>query len=492
MYGRNYGNNNQNSLDEIITGDKTFTGLTDFSDGEIVLPIQTPVNAVAASESMTVVARPASYVKNIFASLTTALVGDNNDIKFTSKTLGTGGNAIEIKYVDPGTEGALAIGVVGTVITITLANSAVPAITTIASEIKTLIEATPAAHALVGITYPVGNDGSGIVTALAQTPLSGGITEVRNYRTVGAKNYTFATTTTGDNPTADYPTDVRVDSAAGEADMTVIAEALRTAVDTDPLWNVTRLGATVYIKALVRGEGAVEDGTGNFAPFENHCATPANVTPLGTTTLMSGGVNGTPGYQGQKMTDGKNEYICSTDDYTVTNNYWLTSKESITVMAGAFLDGTVPPKAYALYSNKIVGREFGGVAGAIAQDVYFNVAYPKNVKATDFVRFRYRGLTADVAAMAIGKTLVFSLAGNCINNGELTTKALGTAVINRYTATEELATNEHFCTDWSDKITIANLLGGCSGLFQFARVVTDGNNYVKPIVVTSVEIEMVV
>jgi hypothetical protein len=145
-----------------------------------------PLVNIQAARTYTVAGEPAV---NVFSTLETALAGDNNDLLFTSKTLGVAGDAIEIAYVDPGAEGALSIAVVGTVITITLANSAVPAITTIASEIKSLIEATPAADALVGVTYPAANDGTGIVTALAQTPLAGG-TDATTL-VIGTDTYTF-------------------------------------------------------------------------------------------------------------------------------------------------------------------------------------------------------------------------------------------------------------------------------------------------------------
>lgn len=189
-----------------LAGHSDITGLYDFTNGELVLPNDTPLNAVAAGAPMVVVARPASYIKdsvapfreytvatqpnvNVFSSLTTALVGNNNDLVFTSKTLGVAGDAIEIEYIDPGAEGALGISVVGTVIEITLANSAVPAITTTAAQIKALIEGTPAAHALVGITYPALNDGSGIVTVLVQTPLAGG--QNADTLVIGVETYTF-------------------------------------------------------------------------------------------------------------------------------------------------------------------------------------------------------------------------------------------------------------------------------------------------------------
>ena len=110
----------------------------------------------------------------LYASLSTALVGDNNDLVFTAKTSGVVGNSITITLVDPGAVGDESCAVVGTDITVTLGNSAVPAIDTTAAVLKALIEATPAAHALVSVTHKAGNNGTGIVTALAKTALAGG------------------------------------------------------------------------------------------------------------------------------------------------------------------------------------------------------------------------------------------------------------------------------------------------------------------------------
>lgn len=115
----------------------------------------TPVNAVAAT-------------------LTTAMTGANNDLVFTAKTKGA--LAPSITLVNPGTANAtLAVTVVGRAITVSLATGANSAISSTAALVKAGIEATPAAHALVGIAHANGNNGTGLVTALATAPLTGGV-----------------------------------------------------------------------------------------------------------------------------------------------------------------------------------------------------------------------------------------------------------------------------------------------------------------------------
>lgn len=107
-----------------------------------------------------------------YATMTTACTGTNNDLTFTAKASGTGGNSISVTYVNPGGAGALSVAVVGTDITVTLAYSG--AITSTAAEVKAAVEAKAEAAALVTVSYPTGNDGSGVVTAVSKTTLAGG------------------------------------------------------------------------------------------------------------------------------------------------------------------------------------------------------------------------------------------------------------------------------------------------------------------------------
>jgi len=105
----------------------------------------------------------------------TALVGDNNDLHFCAKTAGVAGDDITVTYTDPaGNDKTLAITVVGDDIDVSLATGPAGAITTIANEILAAINADEDAFALLKASLKTGSDGTGIVTALAETNLAGG------------------------------------------------------------------------------------------------------------------------------------------------------------------------------------------------------------------------------------------------------------------------------------------------------------------------------
>ena len=111
------------------------------------------------------------------ASLTTALAGSNNDLTFTS-TAGApdyaAGNATQIRYVVAGNNTALSVSVAGSVITVNVATDGGGAATSTAAQVRTAVNASGPASALVTASLAAGNDGTGVVTALAQTPLAGG------------------------------------------------------------------------------------------------------------------------------------------------------------------------------------------------------------------------------------------------------------------------------------------------------------------------------
>lgn len=109
------------------------------------------------------------------ASLTTALTGTNNDLVFTAVATGTAGNAITVAYVDPsGNDQALAVTVTDSAISVSLATNGSGTITSTAASIKTAIEEDEAASALVTVANAAANDGTGVVTALTATNLTGG------------------------------------------------------------------------------------------------------------------------------------------------------------------------------------------------------------------------------------------------------------------------------------------------------------------------------
>lgn len=108
------------------------------------------------------------------ATLTTSLTGTNNDLVYTADANGTAGNSITVRYVDPAVANAsLSVSVSGSAITVNLATNGSSAITTTAAQVKTAIEAHATAAGLVNIANAGGNDGTGVVTALAATNLTG-------------------------------------------------------------------------------------------------------------------------------------------------------------------------------------------------------------------------------------------------------------------------------------------------------------------------------
>lgn len=115
-------------------------------------------------------------VSGTYASLTTAMAGANNDIVFTSRTIGTIGNSRSIRLVDPaGNDQALVISVVGgNMVSASLATGPGGAITTTAAQLRAAILAHAAANALVSTANAGADTGVGIVIALAETFLAGG------------------------------------------------------------------------------------------------------------------------------------------------------------------------------------------------------------------------------------------------------------------------------------------------------------------------------
>lgn len=141
---------------------------------KVLGPIKVEANA-AISPGSRIKAAALGRVAAAIAALTTALSSTNRDLTFTSKLRGREGDLISVKYTDPaGNSQALAVSVTGKAINVSLATSGAGAITSTAAEIKAAIEASSAANALVAITYPASNNGSGVVTAMTQTFLSGG------------------------------------------------------------------------------------------------------------------------------------------------------------------------------------------------------------------------------------------------------------------------------------------------------------------------------
>ena len=96
------------------------------------------------------------------------------DLLFTAKSTHIGTDNIGITFTDPAANDALLIVTVdGREIDVSLATGVAGAITSIASEIQAGIVASPAANALVTVTFAGGDDGTGIVDAFAKGTLDG-------------------------------------------------------------------------------------------------------------------------------------------------------------------------------------------------------------------------------------------------------------------------------------------------------------------------------
>lgn len=106
--------------------------------------------------------------------LSTSLTGANNDLAFTS-LLSDNSTPVRVTYADPGANNAaLSVSVSGNDITVNLATNGTGTITSTAAQVKAAIEASSPASALVTVAHKPLNDGTGVVTALAQTALTGG------------------------------------------------------------------------------------------------------------------------------------------------------------------------------------------------------------------------------------------------------------------------------------------------------------------------------
>ena len=99
-------------------------------------------------------------------------VAVDSDLVVTAVSRHIGTDKISITLVDPGTaSAALSVAVTGRDIVVNLATSTASAITSTAAQVKTAIDALPAAAALV--TVALETAGAGVVDAIAKTTLDG-------------------------------------------------------------------------------------------------------------------------------------------------------------------------------------------------------------------------------------------------------------------------------------------------------------------------------
>jgi hypothetical protein len=96
------------------------------------------------------------------ASYVTAFEPANSNLRFVADLAGTAGNSIRIRYVVAGNNTALSVSVASNDITVNLATNGSGIPTSTAAQIKTAIDASGAAAALINTTHAAGSDGSGV------------------------------------------------------------------------------------------------------------------------------------------------------------------------------------------------------------------------------------------------------------------------------------------------------------------------------------------
>jgi hypothetical protein len=113
-------------------------------------------------------------INGVQATLTSDMTNENADITLTAVDFGAGGNSISVVYINPGAEAALSVTVAGNAITVNLASSADPAITSTAAQVVEAINEHAEASLLVLATYE--GSGAGVVNAKSVASLTGGVT----------------------------------------------------------------------------------------------------------------------------------------------------------------------------------------------------------------------------------------------------------------------------------------------------------------------------
>jgi len=174
----------------------------------------------------------------------------DDELYFFAQEEGSDGNSITLNFLDTG---ALSVAVVGNAITVNIDGA-----TTTAADIKAAIEADTEASALVAVKLKDGSTGSGLVSGLAPTNLSGGTTATsRRYiidvTTEGAAGPATLTTTTGvadaelrftaatSDGAGDSISITYLDPVAAASPLSVSAEgrAITVSLATDGLLNIT-------------------------------------------------------------------------------------------------------------------------------------------------------------------------------------------------------------------------------------------------------------
>lgn len=121
------------------------------------------------------VATAPEALPGVAAEAVVPAIANNADVIYTAASVGTDGNKIRVRYVDPGAADAvLAVTVSGNDITVSLDTDALGDIASTANSIIDAVNGSAEASALVVADNAAGNDGTGIVNAEDFTRLAGG------------------------------------------------------------------------------------------------------------------------------------------------------------------------------------------------------------------------------------------------------------------------------------------------------------------------------
>ena len=110
------------------------------------------------------------------ATLVTGSEAADNSIVYTAVEREMAGNAVTVAHIDPaGNDVALSVAVTGSDIAVTLSTDGASAPDSTADEVKDAIIADAEASALVTVSSVGASTGDGLVAALAETALTGGV-----------------------------------------------------------------------------------------------------------------------------------------------------------------------------------------------------------------------------------------------------------------------------------------------------------------------------
>lgn len=143
-----------------------------------IVPV-TASGAITASDEVGVGAAGKAVAlagSGVAATLATGVVGTNNAITWTANDVGDEGNGLSITIVDPaGNNAALAVDVDGDDIVVSLATDGASAPTSTATEVIAAVAEHDTASRLVTADDTGASTGAGVVAAVAETSLAGGV-----------------------------------------------------------------------------------------------------------------------------------------------------------------------------------------------------------------------------------------------------------------------------------------------------------------------------